>query len=171
VAVICDTMLAQRVVRNDRALAYARRVAGTRDGLAVSPLSIEQQLQGWWKRGREDIARETDALYTALIGDGVLELVDVGRNAASMAGWLRGLQPSPPLPPKKRKGARPTKPERRVSWAYDVLIAASAWASGHRLATEDKHFGWLSDRIADRFPDDPLELEDPLPPALSQVSA
>ena len=76
--------------------------------------------------------------------------------AALAAGQMRATAPHPPVPSRSRR----PKPERRVAWVADIHIAASAWAVGVPLETENvRDFTILSALLRELVPDGrPLEV-------------
>ena len=70
--------------------------------------------------------------------------------AAIAAGRLRAQSP---LPPRRSRADRRSKPERRVAWVADQQIAASAWAVGIPIETENMDdFTRLSYLLAELYP-------------------
>jgi predicted nucleic acid-binding protein len=62
-----------------------------------------------------------------LIERSILQPLPLTVLAASVAGELRARQPAPPTGDRKRGRA---KPEQRVGWFLDLMIAATAWVHG-----------------------------------------
>jgi predicted nucleic acid-binding protein len=82
--------------------------------------------------------------------------------AGLVAGRLRGVLPHPP-----GRRDRRSKAMRRIAWLLDMEIAATAFAAGLDVATENRRdFEALSDALAALFPTAPplAVVDDPLQP-------
>ena len=77
-----------------------------------------------------------------------------------LAGEMRARHSLPPAV--ARSDAR-TKPDRRVAWVLDILIAATAWTAGYGIATRNRSdFEVLRDLIEELYPGvTPLVVVDP----------
>lgn len=98
--------------------------------------------------------------YRGLFAGRGARVLPVSAAASALAGELRARHPVPPLP---RRSAARTKPDRRVAWVLDILIAATAWAAGYGIATRNRgDFEVLGDSIAVLYPGiAPLDVVDP----------
>jgi predicted nucleic acid-binding protein len=86
-------------------------------------------------------------------------VVPLDGRAALVAGRLRA-RATLPVP---SKGDKRTKAQRRVAWQLDLEIAATCWAAGYDIATENRaDFERIAIALADLVPGaPPLEV---LPP-------
>lgn len=100
------------------------------------------------------------AWYRRLFAGPLARVLPVNAFAAILAGELRAQHPTPP--PTARSDARP-KPDRRVAWVLDILIAATAWTAGYGIATRNRgDFELLRDLIEELHPGvSPLVVMDP----------
>ena len=88
--------------------------------------------------------------YETLFAGPLVQVLAVDGQASALAGKLRARHPFPP--PSPRADAR-TKPDRRVAWVIDILIAATAWTAGYGIATNNyRDFAVLRDLIAELYP-------------------
>jgi predicted nucleic acid-binding protein len=91
------------------------------------------------------------AWFTRVLASDTFAVVALDGRAALIAGRLRGLLPHPPA----RRDSR-SKTMRQASWLLDIEIAATAFAAGLDVATENRgDFEVLRDTLADLFPDAP----------------
>ncbi len=91
------------------------------------------------------------AWFTRLLASDVFAVVALDGRAALIAGRLRGLLPHPPA----RRDPR-SKTMRQASWLLDIEIAATAFAAGLDVATDNRaDFELLRDTLAKLFPDAP----------------
>ncbi len=88
--------------------------------------------------------------FGALTASGMVEVLPLDRQAATLAGRLRALQPLPPTHARRREGSRP---EQRAGWVLDIQIAACAWRHGRPVVTDNvRDFEALRDAIATLLP-------------------
>lgn len=109
---------------------------------------------GYQRRSTKD-SRFTELLawLTRLLASDAFLVVALDGRAALIAGRLRGVLPHPP--PKGRSDRRP-KTLRQASWLLDMEIAATAYAAGLDVATDNRDdFVAISDALATLFPDAP----------------
>jgi predicted nucleic acid-binding protein len=86
--------------------------------------------------------------FTSLLADDLLTIVPLDGRAALVAGRLRGAMPHPPA-----RRDRRSKTMRQAAWLLDVEIAATAFAAGLDVATENRaDFELLGAALADLFP-------------------
>lgn len=91
------------------------------------------------------------AWFTRLLASGAFAVVPLDGRAALVAGRLRGLLPHPPA----RRDSR-SKTMRQASWLLDIEIAATAFAAGLDVATDNRaDFELLRGTLIDLFPDAP----------------
>lgn len=98
-------------------------------------------------------------LEQEVVTGGLCHVVDFDARAAFVAGRLRARAPQPP----PAKGDRRTKAQRRVAWQLDLQIAATCWAGGYDVATENRRdFEAISKALAALAPGAPgLAVLDP----------
>jgi predicted nucleic acid-binding protein len=90
-------------------------------------------------------------------GRAEVAVVPLGRAAALATGRIRAAAPMPA----QRRGGDRRKPERRVAWVFDIQIAATAWAAGLPVATENlADYERIAGLLGDLFPRSaPLEVQ------------
>lgn len=153
VTTLWDTSLASRLHPRGEVLDYVvdQVSQGTPVRIAASAvLEIAYGLQ---------LRAGTDSRYAALLGwfartlaSDAFVVVALDGRAALVAGRLRGVMPHPPA---RRRDTR-SKTMRQASWLLDMQIAATAYAAGLDVATENRaDFVAISDALADLFPDAP----------------
>jgi predicted nucleic acid-binding protein len=91
------------------------------------------------------------AWFTRVLASDTFAVVALDGRAALIAGRLRGLLPHPP----SRRDSR-SKTMRQASWLLDIEVAATAFAAGLDVATENRaDFEILRDTLVELFPDAP----------------
>lgn len=92
------------------------------------------------------------AWFTRVLASDAFSVVALDGRAALVAGRLRGVLPHPPA-----KRDRRSKTMRQASWLLDIEIAATAFAAGLDVATQNRaDFEALGDTLAELFPDAPV---------------
>ncbi len=147
-----DTTLASRLHPEGEVLDYVidQSAQGTPVRLAA-PAVLE--IAYGYQRMAVDDARygELLAWFTRLLASDAFSVVALDGRAALVAGRLRGVLPHPP--PKRD---RRSKTMRQASWLLDVEIAATAFAAGLDVATDNRgDFEALGHALAALFPDAP----------------
>jgi hypothetical protein len=97
------------------------------------------------------VDRAAEAWFTRVLASDTFAVVALDGRAALIAGRLRGLLPHPPA----RRDSR-SKTMRQASWLLDIEVAATAFAAGLDVATENRaDFEILRDTLVELFPDAP----------------
>ena len=128
--------------------------------VVAAPTAIET-IYGFARHVSATRTAATDlAWYRTLFAGPFARVLPVDASASILAGELRALHS---LPPAVARSDGRTKPERRVAWVLDVLIAATAWTAGYGIATRNRgDFEVLRDLIEELHPGvTPLVVEDP----------
>ena len=129
--------------------------------IVITAPSVTETIYGIARRvSVEPTATPALAWYRKLFAGPLTRVLPVEAHAAILAGELRARHPLPPMA--ERIDAR-TKPERRVAWVLDILIAATAWTAGYGIVTRNRRdFEVLRDLIGELYPSvTPLAVEDP----------
>ena len=148
-----DTTLASRLHPHGEILDYVvdQLAAGT--PVRVAAPAVLEVAYGYQRVASRD-ARYDNLLawFTRLLASDAFSVVVLDGRAALVAGRLRGVLPHPP--PSRRD--RRSKPMRQASWLLDIEIAATAFAAGLDVATENRtDFETLAEALAGLFPDAP----------------
>lgn len=147
-----DTTVASRLQPGSDVLDYAldRAAAGTPARVAAP--AVLEIAYGYQRMVARDARFERLlAWFTRVLDDDALTIVPLDGRAALVAGRLRGALPHPP-----GKRDRRSRTMRQTSWLLDVQIAATAFAAGLDVATENRgDFEALRDGLAELFPGAP----------------
>lgn len=132
---IWDTMLAGRVqpagTRYDAALDQAAHG----DRVCVASVSLAEITHGLRRAiDRHPQTAQQLAWFRSAARDRLIEVISLDGSAAALAGEVRAIRPLPPTGPRRRDG---TRPEARLAWFADILIACTAWSSGRAIRTEN----------------------------------
>lgn len=151
-AALWDTTLASRLHPRGEVLDYV--IDQVADGMPVrvAAPAVLEIAYGYQRMAAGD-ARYGELLrwFTRLLASDVFSVVALDGRAALVAGRLRGVVPHPPA-----KRDRRSKTMRQASWLLDIEIAATAFAAGLDVATENRgDFEVLADALAALFPDAP----------------
>lgn len=157
--VLWDTTLVSRIQPASVGLAHFERAFATEGRVLLPAVSLTEVVWGYARLrrarpGGEHLLRWFSrflALYHVTVAP-------LGREAAFATGHLRARCP---VPPHRPGGERRTKPERRVAWVFDLQIAATAWALGVPVATENvADYARIAELLAELFPRaTPLEVQ------------
>jgi predicted nucleic acid-binding protein len=151
VTTLWDTTLASRLHPHGEVVEYVidQVVAGT--PVRVAAPAVLEIAYGYQRMASRDARyRALLAWFTRLLASDAFSVVGLGGRAALVAGRLRGVLPHPP--PSRRD--RRSKTMRQASWLLDIEIAATAFAAGLDIATENRaDFEALGETLADLFPD------------------
>lgn len=153
VTALWDTTLASRLHPHGEVLDYVidQAVAGT--PVRVAAPAVLEIAYGYQRiAGTDARYGELLAWFTRLVASDAFSVVGLDGRAALIAGRVRGLLPHPP--PSRRD--RRSKTMRQASWLLDIEIAASAFAAGLDIATENRaDFEVLGGALSALFPDAP----------------
>ena len=141
-----DTTLVSKLRPGSRALALLATRLRSTDEVAIPTASITEAVFGY-ARARRDVDL---VWFSRFVASPEIRVISFSRAAAIAAGHVRARAPFPARP---RSRDRRVKSERRVAWVADLQIAASAWAVGIPVETENvADFTLLSDLLAELFP-------------------
>jgi predicted nucleic acid-binding protein len=148
-----DTTLASRLHPHGEVLDYVVDQVAAGMPVRVAAPAVLEIAYGYQRFTPRD-ARYAELLawFTRLLASDAFAVVALDGRAALIAGCLRGVLPHPP--PRRRD--RRSKTMRQASWLLDIEIAATAFAAGLDVATENREdFETLADTLAALFPDAP----------------
>lgn len=150
-----DTTLLSRLVPGSPAHRHCQDAVARGDPVALAAGALLEVGYGY-ERERER-RPEFGALLRWLEEEVALRqlcsVVPLDGRAALLAGRLRALAPSPP---RARRGDTRTKTRRRAAWHLDLQIAATCWAGGYDVATENRRdFERIAEILAELVPEAP----------------
>ena len=147
-----DTTLASRLHPDGDALEYAIDQLAEGTPVRVAAPAVLEIACGYQRRSSGD-GRFGNLLawFTRLLASEAFAVVALDGRAALVAGRLRGVLPHPPAPRDRR-----SKTMRQAAWLLDIEIAATAFAAGLDIATENRRdFEALSAALVELFPEAP----------------
>jgi predicted nucleic acid-binding protein len=149
-----DTTLASRLHPAGDILDYVVERAATGDSVRLAAPAVLEVAYGYQRMtGTDNRYAELLAWFTRLVASPALRVAPLDGYGAIVAGRMRGQAPHPPP---KRQGDKRSKTMRQASWLLDIEIAATAFAAGLDIATENRHdFQLLSDLLTQMFPGAP----------------
>jgi predicted nucleic acid-binding protein len=120
---------------------------------AAAPAVLEVAYGYQLKAGEDPRYGRLLAWFADLVARGSLNVVPLDGRAAIVAGQMRARSPHAP---RRRRDDRRSKTMRQASWLIDIEIAATAFAAGLDVATDNRgDFEALGDLLADLYPDAP----------------
>jgi predicted nucleic acid-binding protein len=152
VTALWDTTLASRLHPQGEVLDYVIDQAAEGTPVRVAAPAVLEIVYGYQRMVAGD-ARYGELLswFTRLLAGDAFSVVALDGRAALVAGRLRGVLPHPPA-----KRDRRSKTMRQASWLLDIQIAATAFAAGLDVATENRgDFATLGRALAELFPGAP----------------
>lgn len=156
---VWDTSVASRLQPGDAVTEYAlaQRAAGT--PVRVAAPAVLEIAYGYQLRAGERRYAALLSWFTDLIDARALTVLSMDARGALVAGRLRATLPHPP---RRRRRDDRSKPMRQAAWLLDIQVAATAFASGLEVVTENRaDFDLLRDALVDLFPSaPPLEVLD-----------
>lgn len=159
---VWDTTVASRIQPGTDALGHVEARASAGEPVIVAAVALSEIARGYRKQAARDerYADLLDWLIGFALGD-LVEVAELDALAAIAYGQARALRPTPPGA--RRKSRHRTRTEHRAAWLSDIQIAATAWARGLPVVTEDREdFEHISRLLVELYPDvDPLEVVDP----------
>lgn len=148
-----DTTLASRLQPRSDVLDYVLDQAAEETPVCVAAPAVLEIAYGYQRMATGD--DRYDALlswFTRLLADDAFTVIALDGRAALVAGRIRGVLPHPP----GRRDGR-SKTMRQASWLLDIEIAATAFAAGLDVATENRgDFEALGHALSERFPRAPV---------------
>jgi predicted nucleic acid-binding protein len=152
VPALWDTTMASRLHPHGDVLDYVVERAAEGMPVRVAAPAILEIAYGYQRMANSD-ARYANLLawFTRLLASDAFAVVALDGRAALIAGRLRGLLPHPPA-----RRDRRSKTMRQASWLLDIEVAATAFAAGLHVATENRaDFELLRDTLAEMYPEAP----------------
>lgn len=147
-----DTTLASRLQPRSAVLDYVRARAADGRPVRVASPSVLEIAYGYQRMVDGDPRyRVLLEWFTELLAQDALAVIALDGRAALVAGRLRAAAPYPPA-----RRDRRSKSMRQAAWLMDIQIAATAFAAGLDVATENRSdFELLRDALASLFPGAP----------------
>jgi predicted nucleic acid-binding protein len=151
-AVLWDTTLASRLHPHGVVLEYVTGQAAEGTPVRIAAPAVLEIAYGYQRMAANDGRfRNLLAWFTRLLASDAFVVVPLDGRAALVAGRLRGALPHPP-----GRRDRRSKTMRQASWLLDIEIAATAFAAGLDVATENREdFEALGEALAELFPGAP----------------
>jgi len=152
VTALWDTTLASRLQPRSDVLEYVLDQAAEEMPVRVAAPAVLEIAYGYQRMAERDGRYDTLlSWFTRLLASEAFMVIALDGRAALVAGRLRGVLPHPPG---KRDGR--SKTMRQASWLLDIEIAATAFAAGLDVATENRgDFEALGDALLELFPGAP----------------
>jgi predicted nucleic acid-binding protein len=152
VIALWDTTLASRLHPRGEVLDYVMDQVAEGTPVRVAAPAVLEIAYGYQRMAAGDARYgELLAWFTCLLASDAFSVVALDGRAALVAGRLRAVLPHPPA-----KRDRRSKTMRQASWLLDIEIAATAFAAGLDVATENRgDFQALGDALTGLFPDAP----------------
>jgi predicted nucleic acid-binding protein len=149
VIALWDTTVASRLQPGSDVLDYALERAAAGSPVRVAAPAVLEIAYGYERMaGRDPRFARLLAWFTAFVDSAAVTVVALDGRAALVAGRLRGALPHPP-----GKRDRRSRTMRQASWLLDVQIAATAFAAGLDVATENRgDFEALREGLLALFP-------------------
>lgn len=151
-AVLWDTTLASRLHPHGDVVEYVMDRAAEGTPVRIAAPAVLEIAYGYQRMAATDGRfRNLLTWFTRLLASDAFVVVPLDGPAALVAGRLRGALPHPPA-----KRDRRSKTMRQASWLLDIEIAATAFAAGLDVATENRaDFEALGAALTTLFPDAP----------------
>jgi predicted nucleic acid-binding protein len=144
-----DTTVASRLHPQGELFAQVREQAIGGVPVRVAAPAVLEVAYGYQRMAANDVRyRHLLGWFTGLLDQQTVTVVPLDGRAALVAGRLRAMLPHPPA-----RRDRRSKTMRQAAWLLDVEIAATAFAAGLDVATENRaDFELLSDALGELFP-------------------
>jgi len=152
VTALWDTTLASRLHPHSEVLDYVVDQGADGTPVRVAAPAVLEIAYGYQRMATDD-QRYGELLgwFTRLLASDVFSVVALDGRAALVAGRLRGVLPHAPGGRDRR-----SKTMRQASWLLDIQIAATAFAAGLDVATENhRDFEALGEALGALFPEAP----------------
>lgn len=160
-AALWDTTIASRIQPEGAVLDYLVDHAVAGELVPVAAPAVLEVAYGYSRvAGANPRFKELLNWFTRLVASGAFRIVPLDGRAAVVAGRMRG---EVPHAPRARKGDKRSKTLRQASWLLDMQIAATAFAAGLDVATDNRGDFEASARLLARlYPEaPPLAVLDP----------
>jgi predicted nucleic acid-binding protein len=149
-----DTTLASRLHPDGPVLDYVVDQLAAGMPVRIAAPAVLEIAYGYERAAAAGDARFGGLLdwFTRLVASDAFSVVALDGRAALVAGRLRGVRPHPP----RRSRDQRSKTMRQASWLLDIEIAATAFAAGLDVATENRaDFEAIADTLTAMFPHAP----------------
>lgn len=149
-----DTSLFSRVSPGTDAYDYFVEQAARGEPVAIAAGAVLERAYGYeaLAASRDDFAAALRWLENEVVVGGLCQIVPLDGRAALVAGRLRARA----ILPAAAKGEKRNKAQRRAAWQLDLQIAATCWAAGYDVATENRRdFELIAAKLAALAPDAP----------------
>jgi predicted nucleic acid-binding protein len=107
--------------------------------MLVSVITVVERLRGYGllsaggERSRQQLFETEKAQYLRRIDNGALEVVPLTAESGVIGAELMAACPAPASPPRRTHRLAEHRSDRLCRWRFDILIAATALASGLTL--------------------------------------
>lgn len=142
-----DTSLFSRVSPGTEAYTYVVAQAARGEPVAVAAGAVLERAYGYESAAaqRPGFAHALRWLEEDVLEGGLCHVIPLDGRAALVAGRLRARAKPPPAV----RGDRRSKARHRAAWQLDLQIAATCWAAGYDVATENRRdFEAISTELA-----------------------
>lgn len=148
-----DTTVASRVRPASAEIQHVRSRHEAGDPVEVAAPTVLEIVYGIRRETPRDARyREQLPWFTGLIGAGTISVVPFDGPAAVVAGLVRASRPHPPA----GRDDRRSKTMRQAAWLMDIQIAATAFAAGLDVVTENRRdFERIGEVLAELYPSAP----------------
>ena len=153
-AAVWDTTLASRLKPDSPAHDYCLERLADGDTVFVAARAVVELAHGYQQAldRRPEFGTLLRWIENEVVDERVCTVIAFDAWAAFIAGRLRAQAPLPPA----RKGDKRSKAARRRSWHVDLDIAATCFAAGHDVATENvDDFARIADVLTELYPTAP----------------
>jgi predicted nucleic acid-binding protein len=149
VTALWDTTLASRLHPHGDALDYVIDQVADGAPVRVAAPAVLEIAYGYQRRAAADERfGNLLAWFTRVLASEAFTVVPLDGRAALVAGRMRGVLPHPPA-----RRDRRSKTMRQAAWLLDIQIAATAFAGGLDVATENRaDFELLGGTLRELFP-------------------
>jgi hypothetical protein len=146
-----DTTLASQIRVGSDAYAFCLDRASRGDPVLIAAGAVFETSHGYQRQAtrRPEFGTLLEQFRTDVAGEGICQIVPMDGAAALVAGQLL----AGTAPPTRRKDRR-SKAAQRRSWLLDIQIAATCWAAGHDVATDNREdFEAIAEALAALYSD------------------
>lgn len=153
-AVLWDTTLASRLQPDGGVIDYVVDRASEGDAVRIAAPAVLEIVYGYQRKAGTD-SRFGELLhwFIRLVASEAFRVVPLDGRAAVVAGRVRA---EIPHAPPKRRGDQRARTMRQASWLLDIEIAATAFAAGLDIATDNRaDFEQISACVDELFPEAP----------------
>jgi predicted nucleic acid-binding protein len=152
-AAVWDTTLASQIRVGTPAYEHCIGRLATSDPVLIAAGAVFETAHGYESAAerRPEFAALLDEFREDVVRETICRVLPMDGLAALVAGRLLARS----MPPANSKDKR-SKAARRRAWLLDIQIAATCWAAGHDVATENEgDFTQIASALAKLYPDAP----------------